>query len=342
MIKYSVIIPAYECEATLVGTVKSILSSGLKDFEIIIVNDGSTDGTKELCDKLSSEFKEVIAIHQPNSGVSVARNAGITKAKGEYILFMDSDDSYDEGALSHAIKLVEEQKPDMLIFGLSFDYYKNNRIYRRDDLFYPEEGLFSPEKWSQDFQLMFEKNALSPAWNKFFKADIIKHNNIQFNKDTFIMEDFLFVLDCLSHTEKIYMLPEAIYRYRQPDDEARAFKRMARVENLNTYLTPFYNSMENLTYSLLENYNLKFPHGEKVALDLYAMLLYQKSYYADLNTLKKLSETHKESKWVDCTHNSPLLEDLKNERYLKIYLRNKKTQLRHTIAVQLKKSGILR
>lgn len=341
MIKYSVIIPAYECEDTLAGTVKSILSSGLKDFEIIIVNDGSTDGTRELCDKLSNDFTEVVAIHQPNSGVSVARNTGIEKAKGEYILFMDSDDSYDEGALSHAIKLVEEQKPDMLIFGISFDFYKNDSIYRSDERYFPVEGLFPPEKWSEAFSEMFQKNALSSTCNKFFKSSILKNNKLTFNTDVFIMEDLLFVLDCLSYTRTIYMLPQAIYRYRQPDDSVRFLKRIDRIENLNKYLIPFYDSIENLSHSLLENYNTTLTDSENFALELYALLLYQKSYYADLSTLKKLSQTHKESKWVDCTHASPLLEDLKNGRCFKVYLRNKTIQLRHKVAEQLKKAGIL-
>ena len=87
---------------------------------------------------------------------------------------MDSDDSYEEGALSHAKEIVEEKEPDMLIFGLRFDYYKNDEIYRSDELVYPREGLFSPPEWCEDFHLMFEKNALSSACNKFFKTSIIK------------------------------------------------------------------------------------------------------------------------------------------------------------------------
>ncbi len=341
MIKYSVIIPAYDCADTLEVTVKSVLASGLTDFEVIIINDGSTDGTKSICDKLSERYDEVIAYHQKNSGVSTARNLGIEKARGRYILFMDSDDSYDEGALSHAKEIVEEKEPDILIFGLRFDYYKNDEIYRSDELVYPHEGLFSPMKWGEEFHLMFEKNALSSACNKFFKTSIIKENKLSFNKDIFIMEDFLFVLDCLNFTNDIYMLPQAIYRYRQPDEEDRAFKRMARVENLNVYLTPFYNSIENLKKRFLEKYNTDFPQGEKTALNLYFILLHQKAYYADLKTLKDLSADHKESKWIDCEDTYPLLSDFRNDKALKIYINNKKTQLRHKIAVKLKKARII-
>lgn len=341
MIKYSVIIPAYQCANTLESTVKSVLSGGLRNLEIIIVNDGSTDGTKELCDKLAETYNEVIAIHRPNSGVSVARNRGITEARGEYILFMDSDDSYTDGALARAAEIIEREKPDMLIFGLSFDYYKNGIIYRSDELYYSEEGIFTPQKWSEAFSLMFETNSLSSACNKIFKADIIRRNGLNFHKDVFIMEDFLFVLDYLRYVNNIYMLPEAIYRYRQPDDEARAFKRMERVEDLNTYLIPFYNSIDNLSSALSEKYGLSFPEGEATALRLYSILLNQKAYYADMNTLKELSCKHQESKWADTLQGDALLTDLKNGNCLKIYLRNKITQLRHTVAVQLKKSGIL-
>lgn len=125
--RFSVVIPAYNCSGTLVGTVDSIRASGLTDLEIILIDDGSTDGTSEVCDGLAGRFPEVRCVHQSNEGVSAARNRGIDESEGEYIWFVDSDDTVDVGALARASGIVSARKPDMLIFGLSFDYYHRGK-----------------------------------------------------------------------------------------------------------------------------------------------------------------------------------------------------------------------
>lgn len=338
--KYSVIIPAFHCANSIESTVNSVLNSGLTDFEIIIVDDGSKDNTPDICDNLEKNYSQVTCIHKENGGVSSARNCGIDATKGEYILFVDSDDTLDTNGLANATKLIEKHKPDVLIFGLSFDYYKNKSLYRRDELVYKEECSLKPSQWSTVFYDLFNVNALSPVWNKFYKSEIIKNNHLRFQKDVFIMEDFLFVTDYLRYTDKIYLLPEIIYRYRQPDDEMRAYTRMNRIDDLNDYLAPFYNSMESLENSLKENYDLNFPQGDKVLFRLYSMLLSQKAYYADLSTLKKISETLKSSRWVDYDSDDILIKDLKDGNFRKILNRYKKIQLRHKIAVSVKKTRI--
>ncbi len=340
--KYSVIIPAYNCERTIGTTVESVLNSGLTDFEIIVVNDGSKDNTKDVCDKLAQEHSEVICIHKENGGVSSARNRGIDEANGEYILFMDSDDSYDTNSLINACEICEKQNPELLIFGLSFDYYKNGEIYRRDELIYPEKNPLSPSQWAKDFENLFQHNALSSACNKIFKRSIIKENNLVFNKDVFLMEDFLFVLQYLKYIETIHFLPEAIYRYRQPDDEARAFSRAERVSDLNTYLKPFCDSIENLADYLKTNHKTDFIEGEKVLFSLYSMLISQKAYYADEKILKDLTGTVRNGRFSDYKTDDILFNDLKNENYKAIIKRHKKIQLRHKIAVTVKKNALYR
>ncbi len=338
--KYSVIIPAYQCAETIQHTVESVLNSGLTNFEIILINDGSTDSTPEMCDFLAEKYTEVVCIHKENGGVSSARNRGIEEAKGEYILFMDSDDSYDKNGLNSACEICEKQNPELLIFGLSFDYYKDGKIYRRDELIYPEKNPLSPSQWAKDFENLFQHNALSSACNKIFKAQTIKENNILFNKDVFIMEDFLFVLQYLKYVETIHFLPEAIYLYRQPDDELRAFTRTEKIADLNVYLAPFCSSIENLAVYLKDNFKTDFTEGEKVLFALYSMLISQKAYYADETVLKELSNTIKNGRFADYDTEDILFNDLKNENLKAIIKRHKKIQLRHKIAVTVKKNPL--
>lgn len=338
--RYSVIIPAYNCENTIANTVKSVLDSGLSDFEIIIVDDGSKDNTGAVCDKLSQEHKEIKCIHKENSGVSSTRNRGIDEAKGEYILFMDADDTVDPCSLKTPCQIISECNPDMLIFGLSFDYLNGNKIYRRDELVYPTEGLFTQEQWSKIFLDLFENNSLSPVWNKFYKAEIIKKNNIRFNDSVFLMEDFLFVLDCMNKTEKIYLHNKVIYRYYQPEDATRAYSRVARVSDINAYTEPFAKSISELTSTLKEAHNVNFSQGEEVLFELYKMFIKQKAYYADVDALKALSQTIKNGRFADYNTDDILINDLKSKNYKTIIKRHKKIQLRHKIAITVKKTTL--
>ncbi len=338
--KYSVIIPAYNCEKTIEATVKSVLNSGLLNYEIIVVNDGSKDNTKDVCDKLAQIYSEVICIHKENGGVSSARNRGIDEAKGEYMLFMDSDDTYETQGFKKTNEILKKHNPDLLIFGLSFDYYKETHIYRSDILAYPFEGVLEPGQWSNDFSSLFDYNALSSACNKIFKTKIIKESRLYFNKDVFLMEDFLFVLEYLEHTKNILFIKDALYHYHQPDDEMRVYTRMNRISDINDYLTPFYSAMENLEASLKEAHDICFTRGEDVLFRLYSMLISQKAYYADTHILKTLSETVKNGRFAKYNTDNILINDLKTENYKTIIKRHKKIQLRHKVAVTVKKTAL--
>ena len=100
---FSVVIPCYNCINTLEATVNSVQLSGLTDYEILLIDDGSNDGTGNLCNDLCQRHTEVRCVHQENAGVSAARNRGIDNANGEYLWFVDADDTVDSGALSHAV-----------------------------------------------------------------------------------------------------------------------------------------------------------------------------------------------------------------------------------------------
>lgn len=124
--KVSVVIPSYNVKPYLERCVKSVLCQTYKDLEVILVNDGSTDGTGELCDLIATRDPRVVVVHQKNQGLSVARNTGIQKATGEYIVFIDSD---DEWLLEDGIETLLTQSPpnsDLIIFK-NVDVWKNDR-----------------------------------------------------------------------------------------------------------------------------------------------------------------------------------------------------------------------
>ena len=312
---FSVIIPAYNCIDTLEATVKSIQKSGLKDYEIILIDDGSTDGTAELCDELCEKNAEFRCIHQTNAGVSAARNLGIEEARGEYIWFVDSDDTVDAGSLLHAAEIVFEQRPDMLIFGMQFDYYNRDILYHKEELVYPKECLYGFDDIKFVFKDLYKKNALSSSCNKFIRKDVVIKDHIHYCEGMILMEDFLFVLDLLPHCRSVYCLPEVIYRYKQAEDEKGAYRRLQKISDLAEYMEPFERSVE------------KSGIPSEVVAELYKMLLHQKMYYMSLGDIKKTLQKHLNSRYSELdVERSPV----------KIFINNKKTQVRHKIAVVVK------
>lgn len=313
---FSVIIPCYNCVKTLETTVNSIRACGLTDYEILIIDDGSADGTAKLCDTLCVRYPELRCVHQQNAGVSAARNRGIDEAQGEYLWFVDADDTVDAGTLFRAADTIAKQRPDILLFGMSFDYYHRGKLYRRDKLAPPCAGSLSFEQLKERFQEFYDCNALTTACNKFMRRDILMHSGVRFHEDMILMEDFLFVLELLPYCKNFYSLPEAIYRYRQAEDEKGAYRRLQRIPDLAGYMQPFEAGLDTLGISAQE------------AGTLYEMLLRQKLYYAPLRQIREILAEHKQSKYAS----------LEMGRPLGIYFRNRKMQLRHRIAVAAKSS----
>lgn len=317
---FSVIIPCYNCVKTLEATVNSIRVCGLSDYEILLIDDGSNDGTAELCDRLCGKNEGIRCVHQSNKGVSAARNRGIDEARGEYIWFVDSDDTVDEDSLRGVLKTALLKKPDMLLFGMSFDYYNHGKMYLRETLNPPSEGSVTLGELKQTFAEYYNSNSLTTACNKLFRSDLLKKHGTRFREDMFLMEDYLFVLELLPFCKEIYFLRKPIYRYRQAEDERSAYRRLQRIENLAEYMQPFEQGLNTL--------GIPCEHVE----NLYSMLLKQRMYYASFSEIRSLVAQHNRGKYCR----------LKQPHPLKIYLCNRLVQIRHKLAVAVKSSSFYR
>ncbi len=334
----SVIIPAFNSEKNIKNTVDSIISSGLTDYEIVIVNDGSTDNTASVCNSLCSQYSFIKYSEQENNGVSAARNKGIGLAKGEYIMFFDADDTAKENGFAECVDIIKSEKPDILVFGMSFDYYKNGRFYRRDELVSAQNGLLNKNQIKAELESLYNTNSLSSACNKIFKRALISEHNILFNPDYFLMEDFLFSLECLKVSDNIYCLPKALYCYKQSESGKNAFNRLKRIDDLCEYVSPFKAVIDDLCAD---------GNGTALFNNFFFMLLWQKMYYANKNEIKKIAEglkhhnLFKEIKQNEVPAGyTGLFNDIEKSRYFKIRLLNLKTQLRHKVAIIVK--GILK
>ena len=183
-IAVSVIVPVYNVENYLGEAIESVLKQTLQQFEIILVNDGSTDSSLEICKKHLTLDKRIKLIDQENSGVSIARNKGLEISSGEYVFFMDSDDTLHEQFLSTSYKVANQSKIDLVIVG---DYF-----CRR--------GISSPA---------------FPTWALFLSAQFLKKNaEIKFPPNIQPSEDGLFSHQLLALTSRVGLNPDGVYYYR--------------------------------------------------------------------------------------------------------------------------------
>lgn len=320
---FSVVIPCYNCVKTLEATVNSIRACGLTDYEILLVDDGASDGTAKLCDTLCARYPELRCVHQKNAGVSAARNRGIDEARGEYLWFVDADDTVDVGALSDAADTIDRQQPDMLLFGISFDYYNHGKLYRRDKLVPPCAGNLTLEQLKRQFQEFYECNALTTACNKFMRRDILMQSGVRFREDMILMEDFLFVLELLPYCQNIYSLPEAIYRYRQAEDEKGAYYRLQKIANLAKYMQPIAEEIQQL----------QIPDAELMAEKIYVNVFCQSMAYAPVKQIQKRLMVHQLGRYANA---------FTEKQSWKIWIRYRTIYLRHRLAVLLKSSWVLK
>lgn len=326
--EYSFIIPVYNCKDYLSDCVESILAAQAPSCEIILVDDGATDGSGTVCNTLAAQYPVIRVVHQPNSGASAARNRGIQEAQGEKILFFDADDSIDSAALCKILSDPRCDQADLTIFGLSFDYYHKGICYRRDPLVYPYDGILSKQDWGRAFTELYEQNSLSPVWNKVFKRSILVQNGLELNPEMFLYEDFEFVLRYLQYCDNIWNVPQVIYYYRQSDGCENGYLRMSRIESLTEFVKPF--------RGLLENHPDVFNR-------MYLMLIQQKLYLADIETIKRiccefegghLLFPENGNKRMD--GDNLLIKQIANNKYYSIWFSNCLVRIRHYLAIRVK------
>ena len=333
--RISFIVPVYNCKAFLPDCVSSIRSAGLPDYEILLIDDGSTDGSGALCDKLASLYSEVRVVHQANAGVSAARNRGIRESSGELLLFMDADDSIDSNLLQQVLTDVRCNETDLVCFGISFDFYKNRNIYRQDSLYHPFDGIFSMPQWGDSLFELFSCNSLSSSCTKIFRKDILQQHNLLFNEDMFLYEDLEFVLRYMQHCDRIWNVPKAIYHYRQSEDEGNAKRRLMRIERISQFLQPIESALSNL---LASNPAIGEVQCQKVLQQLYLMLAQAKISASDLAGIRTVCKDF--AIWsqnrVFSSEASAFYKNLKEEKALRLLLTAKKIALRHKVAVWVK------
>lgn len=208
-IKISIIIPVYNVQKYINCCVKSILNQCLENYEIILVNDGSSDDSGRICDKLKEKNDNIKVIHQKNMGLSAARNSGIKIASGEYLMFVDGDDYINSEV--NLDKIIKSLTGEVIQYKWVYFYEKSNKfIYFKDKKSYEDVTNFK-----QVLENKVQDGSISvSACDKFVKRQVIINNNLYFKEGIF-SEDLEWSLRLYQHIQSIKTINENIYVYRQ-------------------------------------------------------------------------------------------------------------------------------
>jgi len=232
--KITIVVPVYNVMRYLRECLDSILLQTYTNFELLLVDDGSTDDSGNICDEYEQQYSHVKVIHKSNGGVSSARNIGIDNAKGEWITFIDADDVIYQNLLADYVSSMEAEA-DMYIQG-----FEDSNGYR---------GLSKYTEWEGN-DILIKLDSIRGTqlenfvWNKLYKISIIRKKGIRFNEDVEMIEDGLFNYNFILNARKVINLPVINYYYRRHGASA-CFKQHS-YESWDALITSFNDLFDSL------------------------------------------------------------------------------------------------
>ena len=205
MVKYSIIIPVFNSEKTLYRCIDSILKQTYTNWELLLIDDGSSDSSFTICSNYSQRDIRIKVLHQENSGPSVARNLGLNHASGEWICFVDSDDFISRNYLEELENIIGNyQNLEIIFFG--FNNLESDKNITK--MIIPKDNCYKGIKLAAYLSL---QGVFGFTWIKVFKKD--KIGKIRFRKDLDLFEDEVFTCEVIEECREIYVLKKALYNY---------------------------------------------------------------------------------------------------------------------------------
>lgn len=244
----SVIVPVYNSEKYIAKSIESVLSQTFDNFEIILIDDGSTDKSGEICDLYAQKDSRVRVIHKENGGGSLARKIGIDEAKGKYIMFMDSDDFFTQDAFEQAHKAIIEQGVDIL----QFSYYKVEKV--EDATVFGSGEIKHFDSTDALLQIMTKKSPNlfnNLLWCKIYKAEIVKkpkyNTTIKTNNDVPVIARVFY------YAKKVATLDLPLYYYIQRNDDKNQSITDALKKSREKFIVSHLRSFSDVSAFFKEN-----------------------------------------------------------------------------------------
>ena len=254
----SIILPVYNAVLYIEAAILSIINQDYENYELIIVDDGATDGSGELCQIYAKQNNKIRYIRQQNGGVCKARNRGIIEAKGKYITFCDHDDEYAEGYLSYLVGCAENKNLDMIKCSVYLiDVSTEDRITKEYSETF-EEKEYTQEELISSFPNL--NTSYFDVWNGLYKTEVIRHSDIKFEEKYFYgMEDYDFNTRIIPYLDKIAFTSRILYtHYMRMNQSTSGLFKEERIFDISSY--------QKTSVSTLNQYNEFLLKGWKAAL----------------------------------------------------------------------------
>ncbi|WP_300382369.1 glycosyltransferase [Clostridium sp.] len=238
----SLIIPVFNVEEYLEECLESIIAQSFSDYEVILVDDGSTDKSRSIINDYEKRFNNIKILYQKNKGVSEARNLALKHASGEYVLYVDSDDFLKSNMLELMVNKAKKTKTDIVICNYTLYYGVNSSNNKEFSYNIVESKMYYPIE-AVDMMLNFKLQG--QLWNKLFKRSLLIENNFEFEPGRYI-QDIFPVFKVINKSGKIAFIDEALYYYRQRETSTIHKRNIKLVED-------YYHAMYSIIQYIIEN-----------------------------------------------------------------------------------------
>ena len=226
--KLSIIVPVYNSEKYLKNTIDSVVNQSFTDWQLLLVNDGSTDNSLEICQAYAAQDSRISVFTQDNAGPSAARNNGIMNAQGDYIMFLDSDDEYLPDALSNVAAAIDSTGADRIISALKIINFETGKVVTERD--YRFENGF--ETMNEFFTRALEKRLAPGPVRYAIKSRILHNNNLFFPVNIRIAEDCLWLNRVIPYLTSIKYNDKPYYQYNVRNGSLTSDIDFDRMQNL--------------------------------------------------------------------------------------------------------------
>ncbi len=256
MFKLSIIVPIYNGEEYLRRCIDSILSQEYTDFELVLIDDGSTDSSLSICNEYAEADGRVVVYHKDNEGLVAARKSGLSVAKGEYIGFVDCDDYIDSNMYLDLMNTVEKDKSDIVAGGIIYDYISHSKVAFNclEDGFYDEEGIKNKVSPKMLIHSGFVNYGIIPGVViKVFRRSVLEKALPNVSDKLTIGEDIAITAYSMMNAKSLSIIKSAGYHYIQLENSmVRAFnpKRMEKISELYSCISKIENESYQKQVSL--------------------------------------------------------------------------------------------
>ena len=286
----TVIVPIYNAEKSIAQCIESILSQEYKKLEILLINDGSTDNSLLICKEFAKRDSRIRIIDKANSGVSATRNLGIKNARGEYIAFVDADDTIDQTMYSKMHEKATSTSADLVF---CYYYEKTGLTYRKK-----KEEMLKRVVQEKDLTPLFlmKDNVMGSVWRVLIKSELCR--KVSFNESIKLEEDKLFMLEVITQAKKIALTEDCLYYY-----------------SINGELSKYYS--ESIVSERKTLYKCEEKYFERLPIDVAKAEKYRIYLKTALNLLYNSKTYRKDMRRIN---KDPFFKEARRWTYLKSYM----------------------